>query len=154
MYYVRILVVDDEVDFLDTLMNRLQLRQIKATGVTSGEKALEIMRQKRFDAVILDVKMPGGMDGIETLRAIKKIQPLTEIILLTGYASKETSVEGMELGAFDYVLKPIKLDELLIKIGDALEAKRTHDDKMIKGDIKKLIRFSDNLYTQDKDEQE
>jgi len=154
MYYVRILVVDDEVDFLDTLMNRLQLRQIKATGVTSGEKALEIMRQKRFDAVILDVKMPGGMDGIETLRAIKKIQPLTEIILLTGYASKETSVEGMELGAFDYVLKPIKLDELLIKIGDALEAKRTHDDKMRKGDIKKLIRFPENLYTQNKDEQE
>ncbi|MDM8541279.1 response regulator [Desulfococcaceae bacterium HSG9] len=154
MYYLRILVVDDEVDFLDTLMNRLQLRQIKATGVASGEKALEIMRQKRFDAVILDVKMPGGMDGIETLRAMKKIQPLTEIILLTGYASKETSVEGMELGAFDYVLKPIKLDELLIKIGEALEAKSAHDDKLRKGDIKKLIRFPDNIYTQGKDEQE
>ena len=149
-----VLVVDDEKDFLETLVNRLELRHIKATGVASGEEALELMRQKRFDAVILDVKMPGGMDGIETLRAMKKIQPLAEIILLTGYASMETSDESMELGAFDYVLKPIKLDELLIKLGEALEAKRTPDDKMKKSKIKELLRFPDNIYSKEKDEKD
>ena len=106
----RALVVDDEEDFLETLVNRMNKRNIDTTGAKSGEDALDLMKEKLFDVVILDVKMPGGMDGIETLREMKKIQPLTEVLLLTGHASVETSIEGMKLGAFDYILKPVKLE--------------------------------------------
>jgi len=75
------------------------------------------------------------------LREIKKIQPLTEVILLTGHASVETSIEGMKLGAFDYLLKPIKLDDLLKKIAQAIEKKDTHDQKIRSAQIKKLLRY-------------
>ena len=91
--------------------------------------------------VILDIKMPGGMDGIETLREIKRIQPLTEVILLTGHASVETSIEGMKLGAFDYLLKPVKLEDLLIKLAKAFEKKDSHDQKIRSAQIKKLLRY-------------
>ncbi|MBW2284913.1 MAG: response regulator, partial [Deltaproteobacteria bacterium] len=90
MEYFRVLIVDDEEDFLETLVKRLGKRNLDATGVLSGEEALEAMKEKLFDVVILDVKMPGGMDGIETLREVKKVQPLAEIILLTGHGSVET----------------------------------------------------------------
>ena len=86
MNMFRILVVDDEVDFLETIVNRLKKRQLFATGVTSGEQALALIKEQLFDVIILDIKMPGGMDGIETLREIKRIQPLVEVILLTGHA--------------------------------------------------------------------
>ncbi|MBW2622603.1 MAG: response regulator, partial [Deltaproteobacteria bacterium] len=81
---LKVLVVDDEEDFLDTLVTRLEKRTINAVGVRSGEEAVELMEKKLFDVVLLDVKMPGGIDGIETLRRIKQIQPLVEVILLTG----------------------------------------------------------------------
>jgi len=123
-----ILVVDDEVDFLDTILKRLRKRKIDAKGVLSGEEAVKLAKTTAFDVVILDVKMHGGMDGIETLREIKKIQPLTEILLLTGHASIETSIEGMKMGAFDYLLKPIKLEELFVKIGHALEKKSSKNN--------------------------
>ncbi|MBW1644677.1 MAG: response regulator, partial [Deltaproteobacteria bacterium] len=116
MHYFNVLIVDDEEDFLETIIKRLNKRQVDASGARSGEEALELLKEKTFDVVILDIKMPGGMDGIEALREIKKIQPLAEVILLTGHASVETSIEGMRLGAFDYLLKPIKLDDLLKKI--------------------------------------
>lgn len=119
----RILVVDDEVDFLETIINRLKKRKLDATGVTSGEEAVALLKEQLFDVIILDIKMPGGMDGIETLLEIKKIQPLAEVLLLTGHASVETSIEGMKLGAFDYCLKPLKFEELLQKIGAAFEKK-------------------------------
>ena len=106
MDFFRVLVVDDEPVFLDTLVNRLNKRNIDTTGARSGEEALGLIKEKLFDVVILDVKMPGGMDGIDTLREIKKIQPLAEVLLLTGHASVETSIEGMKIGAFDYLLKP------------------------------------------------
>lgn len=119
----RILVVDDEVDFLETIINRLKKRKLDAIGVNSGEEAVALLKEQLFDVIILDIKMPGGMDGIETLLEIKKIQPLVEVILLTGHASMETSIEGMKLGAFDYCLKPLKFEELLQKIGAAFEKK-------------------------------
>jgi DNA-binding NtrC family response regulator len=119
----RILVVDDEVDFLETIINRLKKRKLDATGVTSGEEAVALLKEQLFDVIILDIKMPGGMDGIETLLEIKKIQPLAEVLLLTGHASVQTSIEGMKLGAFDYCLKPLKFEELLQKIGAAFEKK-------------------------------
>ncbi len=119
----RILVVDDEQDFLETLVNRLIKRKFKAVGALSGEEALSKMKTGLFDAVILDVKMPGGMDGIEALREMKKIQPSAEVLLLTGHGSIETSIEGVKLGAFDYLLKPVRLEELLEKLSLAFEKK-------------------------------
>jgi DNA-binding NtrC family response regulator len=148
----RALIVDDEEDFLETLVKRLNKRNIETTGVPSGEQALELMKQKLFDVVILDIKMPGGMDGIEALREMKKIQPLTEVLLLTGHASVETSIEGMKLGAFDYLLKPIKLEELLEKLAQAFEKKDAHDQKIRKARIKELIRFPARVLEQEKEE--
>jgi len=152
MDYFRVLVVDDEEDFLETLVNRLGKRNIDATGVTSGEGALEQMKKKLFDVVILDIKMPGGMDGIEALREMKKIQPLAEVILLTGHASVETSIEGMRLGAFDYLLKPVKLEDLLVKLAEAFEKKDSHDQKIRKARIRELIRFPGRVLEQEKEE--
>ena len=141
MDFFNVLVVDDEADFVETLVNRLKKRNIEAVGVKSGEEAIQLMADRSFDVVILDVKMPGGMDGIETLREIKKVQPLSEIVLLTGHASVETSIEGMKLGAFDYVLKPITLEDLLPKLAKAFEKKDTHDQKIRNVKIQKLLRY-------------
>jgi DNA-binding NtrC family response regulator len=148
----RALVVDDEEDFLETLVNRMNKRNIDTTGAKSGEEALELMKKKLFDVVILDVKMPGGMDGIEALREMKKIQPLAEVLLLTGHASVETSIEGMKLGAFDYILKPVKLEELLTKLAEAFEKKDTNDQKIRSARIKELIRFPARVLDQEKED--
>ncbi len=148
MDYFSILVVDDEVDFLETVVNRLKKRNIDTVGVTSAEEALKLMDQRRFDVVVQDIKMPGGMDGIEALREIKHKAPLTEVILLTGHASVESSIEGMKLGAFDYLLKPVKFEELMVKIGEAFEKKGAHDEKIRKAKIKELIRFPGRVFKQ------
>jgi len=147
----RMLVVDDEQDFLETVVKRLKKRKIDTTGVLSGEAALELVKESFFDVVILDIKMPGGIDGIETLREIKKLQPLTEVILLTGHGSIETSIEGMKLGAFDYVLKPIKLEDLLKKLGQALESKNVHDQKIRSARIKEILRFPGEVLDRQED---
>jgi DNA-binding NtrC family response regulator len=141
MHYFSMLVVDDEKDFLETLVNRLTLRGIDAEGVTSAEEALKLIQEKPFDVVIMDIQMPGGMDGIEALKEIKRVQPLTEVILLTGHASVETSIEGMKVGAFDYLLKPVKLEDLMVKIADAIDKKDKHDEKIRSAQIKKLLRY-------------
>jgi DNA-binding NtrC family response regulator len=148
----RVLVVDDEEDFLETLVKRLNKRNIETIGVPSGEQALDLMKQRLFDVVILDIKMPGGMDGIEALREMKKTQPLAEVLLLTGHASVETSIEGMKLGAFDYLLKPIKLEDLLEKLAQAFEKKDAQDQKIRKARIKELIRFPARVLDQEKEE--
>ena len=152
MDFFKILVVDDEKDFLETTVKRLGKRGIDATGVLSGEEALKMMEKKLFDVIILDIKMPGGMDGIEALREMKKIQPLAEVILLTGHASVETSIEGMKLGAFDYLLKPVKLEDLMTKLAQAFEKKDLHNQKIRKAKIKELLRFPGRVFEQEKEE--
>ena len=151
MDFFRVMVVDDEKDFLETLVNRLKKRDIEAVGCLSGEEALEAMKKRLFDVIILDIKMPGGMDGIEVLREMKRVQPLAEVILLTGHASVETSIEGMKLGAFDYLLKPVKLEELLVKVGQAFAKKDAHEQKIRNAKIKELIRFPGRVLEQEKD---
>jgi DNA-binding NtrC family response regulator len=135
-----ILIVDDEGDFLETLMNRLRKRNIGTIGCASGEEAVRLAKEHPFDVVILDIKMPGGMDGIETLREIKRIRPETEVILLTGHASLETSVEGMKQGAYDYLLKPIRLEDLLEKLVQALERKGSAENRAQSEEIRKLLQ--------------
>jgi two-component system, OmpR family, response regulator len=123
-----ILLVDDEEDFRTTLVKRLQKRHLNVFGAESGYKALDLMNKLVFDVVVLDVKMP-GMDGIETLKEIKKKNPLVEVILLTGHASIESGIEGMKLGAFDYVMKPVNIDDLLEMIRKAYDRKMIQEEQ-------------------------
>jgi len=141
MHYFNVLVVDDEEDFLETLTKRMNKRGVDTHGARSGEEALALMGEKAFDVVILDVKMPGGMDGIQALQKMKEMQPAAEVILLTGHASVETSTEGMKLGAFDFLLKPIRLEDLLKKIALAIEKKDAHDQKERSELIRKMTRY-------------
>ena len=124
-----VLFVDDEPDFLQTLLKRMRKRDVNAAGVGSGEEALVHLAQFPADVVVLDVRMP-GMGGIETLRAIKKKTPLTEVVMLTGHASLEVAREGMENGAFDYLMKPVDIDDLLYKIQDACHKKTIQEAKI------------------------
>jgi len=116
----RILIVDDEDDFREAIIKRLRARKVDVEGAESGPKALDMVAGQDFDVVVLDVKMP-GMDGIETLREIKLKKPLVEVIMLTGHASVESGIQGMQLGAFDYVMKPVALDDLMDKLRQAYE---------------------------------
>jgi DNA-binding NtrC family response regulator len=129
MNNIQVMLVDDEVEFLNTLTKRLRKRGVDITGVESGEKALQFLGQSQYDVVILDVRMP-GMDGIEVLRIIKDRYPLVEVIMLTGHANIEVAVRGMELGAFDYLMKPMDIDDLLYKVEDALKKKQIQEDKL------------------------
>jgi DNA-binding NtrC family response regulator len=122
----KVLVVDDELDFLETIVKRLERRRITVTGVASGEEALKQLETLPVDVVILDVKMP-GMDGLETLRHIKRRWPFVEVILLTGHGSVESGIQGMELGDYDYVMKPAKLGDLIAKVEQAYERKRLRE---------------------------
>ena len=125
----RVLLVDDEKDFLEVLIRRLSKRDVNVEGVSSGEEALQFLQVRPIDVTVLDVKMP-GMDGITALREIKKLNPLIEVIMLTGHASLEVALEGMRSGAFDYLMKPAEIDELLYKIQDAHRAKTIQEEKI------------------------
>ncbi len=129
MKKIRILVVDDESDFRETMVARLMRRNLSAQGAASGVSALELIKAEPFDVIILDLKME-GMDGIMALRAIKKYEPLIEVILLTGHGSAESSIECMELGAFDYLLKPYDFEMLLEKIQHAYTKKAVREQKI------------------------
>ncbi|HSL39216.1 MAG TPA: response regulator [Desulforhopalus sp.] len=131
-----VLVVDDEDDFREVTSKRLTKRGLKVWDAESGAKALEILEGTRIDVVLLDVKMP-GMDGIETLRHIRNLKPLIEVVLLTGHASVDSGIEGMKLGAFDYLMKPIELEPLLEKLTDAYEKKRLREQKIEMAQMKK-----------------
>jgi len=126
-----VLLVDDELEFLETLVKRLTKRGLNISTAKSGEDALKIIGGKGIDVAVLDVRMP-GMDGIQTLRELKKIDPLMEVIMLTGHASVEVAIEGMELGAFDYLMKPADIDELFYKLQDAFKKKTIQQEKIEK----------------------
>ena len=132
-----VLLVDDEVPFVETMSKRLTKRQLMVLSAYSGREALEKLEKNAVDVVILDVKMP-AMDGIETLREIKKSHPLVEVIMLTGHATIETAVEGMRLGAFDYLMKPCEIEELLAKVGEAKEKKSKHEQKIMDARMKEI----------------
>ena len=122
-----VLFVDDELEYLEILMKRMDKRGVTVHGVSSGEKALAWLGVHDADVIVLDVKMP-GMDGIQTLQEIKKVKPALEVIMLTGHASLEAAGKGMALGAFDYIMKPFNIDELLYKVQDACLMKRLQAD--------------------------
>ncbi|MFP4158778.1 MAG: sigma-54-dependent transcriptional regulator [Desulfobacterales bacterium] len=125
----RILLVDDEKDFVEQLSERLRIRDYDVTVCHSGEEAVENIRQYLYDVVILDVSMP-GMDGNEALRSIKQHRPLTEVIMLTGHATVESAIDGMKQGAFDYLMKPCKTEELVEKINNARQRKSEQEERI------------------------
>lgn len=112
MEALRVLIVDDEDELVSALKERLALRGFEADGVTTGEEALEFLRSRPCDVMLLDVKMP-GLGGLEVIRRVKCDHPDLEVILLTGHGSVKSVEEGMALGAFDYLMKPVKIDNLV-----------------------------------------
>jgi DNA-binding response OmpR family regulator len=120
----RVLLVDDEIDFVSALAERLRLRNFQVEAATNGEDALNILKEIGADVVILDVMMP-GLSGLEVLKRIKKTHPHLPVILLTGLGSTREGIEGMKLGAFDYLMKPLDLDELIAKMHEAKDKTTT-----------------------------
>ena len=114
----RILLVDDEVEFRERLAKKLEKHGYKVTAVGGGAEAIEKVKEKSFDVIFLDMVMP-GMDGMETLSEIKKINEDLQVILLTGFASIEKGVEAVKLGALDFLEKPASMGELEKKIEEA-----------------------------------
>ena len=134
----RVLLVDDEEDFLKTLAERLESRGLKVTTATSGERALASVEGREYDLIVLDLAMP-GFDGIETLKRIKARQPDAEIIMLSGQGSIKTSIEAMKLGACDFLQKPVDINELMGKIGEAREKRMLMLETKSIAEIEKIL---------------
>jgi DNA-binding response OmpR family regulator len=109
---LRVLIVDDEAELVSALEERLNLRGFQASGVTTGAEALSLVAEMPFDVVLLDLKMP-GLGGLEVIRRIKAEQPDLQVILLTGWGSEEDAEKGKQLGAYDYLMKPVKISDLV-----------------------------------------
>lgn len=116
--HAKVLLVDDEDDFLKTLTQRLEMRGLKVTGANRGDEAVHLADIHTFDAIVIDLAMP-GMDGLETLKKIKQNHPDTEIIMLSGQGTIKKSTKAMKLGAGDFLEKPVDIQELLQKIAEA-----------------------------------
>jgi len=142
---IRILLVDDEEDFVEMLALRLEELGEKVTPAYSGKQCIETLEKETVDVVILDIKMP-GMDGMQTLKEIKKKFPLVEVIMLTGHGTAQTAVEGMKLGAFDYLMKPADFEDLTSKLENARKRKDEQEERIRKAEAKLLLRRSGGIF--------
>ena len=134
-----VMLVDDEVPFVETMTKRLAKRDLNVMATFSGQEALETLdKHRNVDVVILDVKMP-GMDGIETLKKMKAAYPLIEVVMLTAHATVESAIEGMKFGAFDYLMKPCDMDQLMGKVNEAARKKQDHEEKIREAHVKEII---------------
>ena len=139
MEKMRMMLVDDEVRFLSTTKKLLAKKGYDVVTASSGAEALEIIRAQNINVVILDVKMP-GMDGNATLKEIKRLFPLTEVIMLTGHATMESAVDGLKSGASDYLVKPADLDEIINKAEEAFEKRQGLEEKIRVAQMRKLMK--------------
>jgi DNA-binding NtrC family response regulator len=138
MSIAKILLVDDEKPFVDTMTKRLQKREIEAVAAYDGKEALACLaKDDGIEVVILDIKMP-VMDGMTALKEIKSRHPLVEVIMLTGHATVETGIEGMRMGAFDYLMKPCDMEQLVAKVGEAAERKRRQEQKIMEARVQAI----------------
>ena len=138
MTIAKILFVDDEKPFVETMMKRLKKRDVDVTPAYDGQEALERLGQdSTIEVVIMDIKMP-VMDGMEALRAIKGEYPLVEVIMLTGHATVETGIDGMKMGAFDYLMKPCDMEQLITKVEGAAKHKRQHEQKIMEARVQAI----------------
>lgn len=126
---LRLMLVDDEERFLQTTQKVLQRKGYEVLTATSGQEAMEKLKKQTIPVVILDVKMP-GMDGVETLKAIKAFYPLVEVIMLTGNATVDSAIDGLKSGAFDYLMKPCDIDVLLGKVEEANSKRTVMEEKI------------------------
>lgn len=129
MYPIKVLLVDDEIPFIETMTKRLAKRQLDIVQAFSGQEALEKLgTDPSIEIVVLDIKMP-GMDGFETLAEIKRKHPLLEVIVLTGHTTVESAIRGMRLGAFDYLMKPCEIEKLIAKVDEAMGRKKNRENR-------------------------
>jgi DNA-binding NtrC family response regulator len=134
------MLVDDEVSFVETMVKRLATRNIDTIAAFSAAEGLEKLKMNQnLDVIVLDIKMP-GMDGLEMLKKIKAGFFRTEVIMLTGHATIESGINGMKLGAYDFLTKPCDIEELVNKVREATKKKRSHDDKIKDAERKKLLQ--------------
>lgn len=134
-----ILLVDDEQGFVDTMAKRLDNRGLTVTTAYSGQDGIDALAANHsIDVVVMDVKMP-GMDGNEALKVVKAEYPLVEVIMLTGHATVESAIEGMKSGAFDYMMKPCDLEELLVKVDEAYDKKQAQETKILEARARHIV---------------
>ena len=139
MKKMKMMLVDDEERFLSTTKKLLEKKGYDAVTASSGAEALEKIRSQNIDVVILDVKMP-GMDGIATLREIKRQFPLIEVIMLTGHATMESAIDGLKSGAIDYLTKPADINEIIQKAEQAFEKRQDLEEKIRVAQMRKLMK--------------
>jgi len=120
---IKLLLVDDEVGFVDVLSKRLSKRNMTVTAAYSGTEAIQTLRKQDFDVAVLDLKLE-DMDGIEILKIFKKLVPAMPVIMLTGHGSEQAAREGVASGAFDYLTKPSDLEDLVAKIMQAVKREK------------------------------
>ena len=135
----KVLLVDDEVDFVEALSERLEARGLRVTVAVSGTEALERAREQRFDAVVMDLAMP-GLDGIEALKVLREEHPEVQVVLLTGQGSVKKGVEAMKLGAMDFLEKPVDIDVLMEKISEARTKKTEAEEQKTQETLKGIMR--------------
>ncbi len=136
---IKVLIADDEKEFIETLAQRLEIRDFAVTTVGSGTAAIEIAEKINFDVIILDVQMP-EINGIDALKKIKEITPLTPVIMLTGEATVENAIQGMKLGAFDFLIKPTETERLSEKITQAYAHKHENEERIRQAEIENILR--------------
>ncbi len=136
---IKVLLADDEEEFIETLAQRLELRDLSVTTVYSGESAIAMAEKIDFDVIILDILMP-EVTGIDALKEIKKTKPLTPVLLLTGEATVENAIQGMKLGAFDFLMKPTDTELLIEKIAQANALKQAHDERIRQAEIENILK--------------
>jgi DNA-binding NtrC family response regulator len=141
----KILLVDDEIIFTENMAKLLTSRGYLVTTVNNGESAIRKLEEKDFDVVVLDLKMP-GMDGITTLKEIKKLGLFTETLILTGHGSVDTALEAIKIGAYDYLAKPCEIDELVEKIEGAWQQKDTDEKKDMQEKIQRVIESPSDAF--------
>lgn len=129
MKRAKVLVVDDEVAFADNIAKLISKRGYEVTTVNNGQSAVEALDESDFDIIILDLKMP-GLDGLATLKLIKGKRPGVEVIILTGHGSMESGIDGIQLGAFDFIMKPVRFEDLHEKIRQAYQRKLVHEENV------------------------
>ncbi|MDY0041616.1 MAG: response regulator [Desulforhabdus sp.] len=135
---INVLLVDDEKEFVEVLAERLETRDFNVIRAHSGDEALAQIAEREVDVVVLDVLMP-GKDGVDTLREIKQVKPILEVIMLTGNATVETAVEGLKLGAYDYLMKPAETRDLVGKIVKAYKRKAAQEERIRNAEIERIM---------------
>ena len=148
MEKMRIMLVDDEERYLQTTRKLIEKKGYEVLTALSGEEALEKLKSQNVHVVILDVKMP-GMDGNQTLKAIKTLYPLVEVIMLTGHGTMDSAIDGLKSGAFDYLVKPADIDDIIEKAMEAFEKRQHREEKIRVAQSKKYMRSPREILKED-----